>query len=113
MMLDPGVHMADQIGFEMSLGLSEEEKRDLEKMIGEFQKERVRSEQPFQEQASIQEQIDAINKRLAYLTSMFLTMDKRMAPLYETIRLTFQKSEILNQRINALIESLRSGEPLR
>ena len=105
--------MSDQIGFDISIGLSEEEKRDLEKMIGEFQKERVRTNHPKHNQTSIQDQINAINKRLAYLTSMFLTMDKRMAPLYETIRLTFQKSEILNQRINALIESLRSGEPLR
>lgn len=101
--------MDDNADFDISMGLSEEEKRDLEEMIGEFQKERVRSASSDHQIPSVQEQIDAINKRLAYLTSMLLTMDKRMAPLYETIRLTFQKSEILNQRINTLIESLRSG----
>ena len=105
--------MADQLDFEISMGLSEEEKRDLEQMIGDFQKESATAPYPEQNLASIQDQIDAINKRLAYLTSMFLTLDKRMAPMYEIMRLTFQKSEILNQRINALIESLRSGEPLR
>jgi hypothetical protein len=98
--------------FEINMGLSEEEKHDLEKMIGDFQKERTIVTSSRQESASLQDQIDAINKRLAYLTSMFLTLDKRMAPLNEIIRLTFQKSEILNQRINTLIESLRSGEPL-
>ena len=43
---------------------------------------------------------------------MFLNLDRRIKPLYETIRLTYQKSEILNQRINALIDSIRMGEPL-
>ena len=38
---------------------------------------------------------------------------KRMKPLYEIIRLTYQKSEILNERINTIIESLGSGETLR
>lgn len=104
--------MSEQTGFEISLGLSEEEKHDLEKMIGDFQKERVKTDNAYNN-TSVQEQIDAINKRLAYLTSMFLTLDKRMAPLYETIRLTVQKSEILNQRINTLIESFRSGETIK
>ena len=60
----------------------------------------------------IQKQIDTINKRLAYLTNMFLTLDRRIQPLYEITRLNYQKSEILNQRINILIESMRTGESL-
>ena len=91
------------------MGLSEQERRDLEKMIGEFQQSRSH-EQP--DMVSIQNQIEAINKRMAYLTNMFLTIDRRMKPLYEIIRLTFEKSEILNERINAIIESLQTGEPL-
>lgn len=102
--------MGDNADFSISMRLSEEEKRDLEEMIGEFQKERVRSVSADQEPPSVQEQIDAINKRLTYLTSMMLTMDKLLAPLYETIRLTIQKSELLNKRIDKLIKSLRSGE---
>lgn len=103
--------MDDSIDLDIGMGLSEEEKRDLGKLIGEFQRERARSAAIEQDTTCIQEQIDAINKRMAYLTSMLITMDKRMTPLYETIRLTFQKSEILNRRINALIESLHSGAP--
>ena len=97
--------------FEFNIGLSEEEKRDLEKMIGDFQSEREANTSPA-DMATIQQQIDAINKRLAYLTTMFLTIDRRMKPLYETVRLTFHKSELINQRIDAIIDSLRSGEPL-
>ena len=60
----------------------------------------------------VQQQIDVINERLENLTNLFLTLDRRIKPLYETIRLTYEKSEVLNQRINALIDSIRMGEPL-
>ena len=95
--------------FALNMGLSEEERRDLERMIGEF-----RQASPYVEpdMASVQKQIDAINKRMAYLTNMFLIIDRRMKPLYEIMRLTFEKSEILNERIDTILEALRKGEPL-
>lgn len=101
--------MANQTSFEFSLGLSEEEKRDLETMIADFQKDCDH----LPDADAIQEQLDTLNKRLADLTRMFLTLDKRMKPLYEIIRLTYQKSEILNERINTIIKSIGSGETLR
>ncbi len=100
-----------QANFDFSIGLSEEEKRDLEKMIGDFQKERTCFKTPGDFEA-IQKQIDLINKRLAFLTSMFLAIDRRMKPLYQTICLTYEKSELLNQRINTVIDTIRSGESL-
>ena len=103
--------MAESSPFELNIGLSEEEKNDLEEMIGQFQKERTRI-QPAADFETIQKQIDTINQRLANLSNMFLNLDRRIKPLYETIRLTYQKSEVLNQRINALIDSIRMGEPL-
>jgi len=95
--------------FALNMGLSEEERRDLERMIGEFRQARPYVEP---DMASVQKQIDAINKRMAYLTNMFLIIDRRMKPLYEIMRLTFEKSEILNERINTILEALRKGEPL-
>lgn len=103
--------MPSQPNFEFDIGLSDEEKNDLERMIGDFQKARSRTE-PSHDLTAIQKQIDTLNQRLAYLTHMFLTLDRRIQPLYETIRLTYRKSEILNQRINTLIDSIRTGEPL-
>ena len=93
------------------MGLSEQEKRDLEHLISEFQIERSQHMPP-DGIAEVQKQIDTINKRLAYLTNMFLTLDRRIKPLYEITRLNYQKSEILNQRISILIESIRTGESL-
>ncbi len=102
--------MPGQPNFEFNLGLSAEEKNDLEQMIVEFQEERLLTERP-NDLAALQQQIDTINQRLAYVTNMFLALDRRIQPLYETIRLTYQKSELLNQRINTLIESIRMGDP--
>jgi hypothetical protein len=62
--------------------------------------------------AAVQKQIEAINNRMEYLSNMFLTIDRRLKPLYEIIRMTFEKSELLNERINALIKSIRTGDPL-
>lgn len=104
--------MVTQAQFEFNIGLSEEEKSDLEIMICEFQKNRDVLN-PAPDLVSLQKQIEKMNMRMAYLTSMFLTLDRRMKPLYEIIRLTYEKSELLNQRINVIIESLRSGEPLK
>lgn len=103
--------MTSESALNLSMGLSEQEKQDLQQLITEFQNERSQS-QPEDSITEIQKQIDTINKRLAYLTNMFLTLDRRMQPLYEITRLNYQKSEILNERINILIESIRTGESL-
>lgn len=103
--------MTSQNNMDFHIGLSDQEKDDLEQLIGEFQNGRAQLT-PANTMVEIQKQIDTINSRLAYLTNMFLTMDRRMKPLYETIRLNYQKSEILNQRISILIESIRTGESL-
>jgi hypothetical protein len=96
----------------INIGLSEKEKRDLETMIDEFQKERTAPD-PVMDIETVQKQIEAINNRMEYLSNMLLTIDRRMKPLYEIVRLTFEKSELLNQRINGLIESIGTGDPLK
>jgi len=103
--------MPDQLNFEFNVGLSEEEKRDLEEMIEDFQKSRT-SEEPGDDIAALKQRLDTVNDRLANVTQMILTFDQRIKPLNEILRLTFEKSEILNQRINTLIDSIRTGEPL-
>lgn len=102
--------MTDTNMLDIDIGLSEAEKSDLEEMIGQFQKEREKGE-PQLTVENLQHQIDVINERMANLSNLFLNLDRRIKPLYETIRLTYQKSEVLNQRINTLIDSIRMGEP--
>lgn len=95
---------------ETHVGLSEEERLDLQKLIGEFQQAGSISGMGEKDQKS--EEIEALNKRLAHLTQVILTIDRRMKPIYEIIRLSLEKNEILNQRINAIIDAIRSGESL-
>ena len=92
-------------------GLSEAEKDDLEKMIAEFR--RQRRQDPFADAGDPpQAQLDSITRRLADLTEMFLNIDHRMAHLVGVIRLSHQKSEILSQRLDAVIAALKKGHML-
>lgn len=89
-------------------GLSKAEKQDLEKMIGEFRRPRpvdARGES----REPIQTQLDSITRRLADLTEMVLTIDRQIVPLMEIIRLSHQKSELLAQRLEAVIAALKKG----
>jgi hypothetical protein len=103
--------MTDRFNHDLNVGLSEEEKHDLEQMISDFQKERAANESSHDIDA-LHHQMETISERLASLTRMFLTIDRQIKPLFESVRLTYRKSEILNQRINTLINSIRTGEPL-
>jgi len=103
--------MPKQEGDAFPIGLSEAEKDDLEKMIAEFH--RHRPEDTLGEAGEpIQDQVDRLTRRVADLTQMVLTIDRQMAPLVEVIRLSHQKSELLNQRLDAVIVALKKGRML-
>jgi hypothetical protein len=88
--------------------LSEAEKQDLEKMIGEFRQKR-----PAEGQSATsgphQAQLDSVTRRLADLTEMVLSIDRQLAPLAEIIRLSHKKSELLSQRLDTVIAALKKG----
>ena len=94
-----------------AIGLSEAEKNDLEKLIGEFR--RQGNPDPITEdRESFQDQLDHINRKLAELTEMFLRIDRRLEPLVEAVRLSHQKSDLLNRRLDAVIDALKKGRLL-
>jgi len=92
-------------------GLSEAEKNDLDKMIGEFRRDRS-PDAPGDAREPIQVQVDRLTRRLADLSEWILTTDRRMAALVEVIRLSHQKSELVNQRLDAVISALKKGRML-
>ena len=92
-------------------GLSKAEKDDLEKMIGEFHRHRPEDASEAAREP-LQNQTDQLTQRLADLTEMVLTIDRQMAALAENIRLSHQRSELLNQRLDAVIASLKKGRIL-
>ena len=100
-----GDTMDNQIQTELNVGLSEEEKEDLEKLIKEF-----KSEQPVSISditlEDVQGQIRSMGERLAQLSEMLLQSDTRLKSLYTILRLSYQKSEDMNERIDAIIKSI-------
>ena len=95
----------------LDVGLSEAEKDDLTKLIGEFHRNRP-EETLGESREPIQAQMDKITRRLADLGEMVLTIDRHMATLDEVMRLSHQKSELLNQRLDAVIAALKKGRML-
>jgi hypothetical protein len=92
-------------------GLSEAEKDDLEKMIGEFHRDRSKNA-PGEAGVPTQAQMASLTRRLADLADSVLTIDRQMAALVEVIGLSHQKSELLNQRLDAVIAALKKGRML-
>jgi hypothetical protein len=94
-----------QEGFD--LGLSDEEKADLENMISDFSADR--SDQPASATGvDLQDKVDELHKKISQMGEIVLKINKRMDAFYEIIQLIHQKSEIMNKRIDVLIESTPS-----
>ncbi len=94
-----------QEGFD--LGLSDEEKADLESMISDFSADR--STQPaLTPETDLQGKVDELHKIFSQMGEIVLKINKRMDAFYEIIQLIHQKSEIMNKRIDMLIESTPS-----
>ena len=105
--------MSHQEGDTFTVGLSEAEKNDLEKMIGEFRRDRLKyADTSGETREPIQAQVDRLSRRLADLSEWVLTTDRQMAALVEVMRLSYQKSEMLNQRLDAVIAALKKGRIL-
>lgn len=101
--------MSQQKIDEFTVGLTEAEKNDLEKMIGEFrQKSPMDAISATKE--STQAQLDSITRRLAELTEKVLRIDRQMTPLVELHRLSHQKSELLSQRLDDVIAALKKDD---
>ena len=91
-----------QDGFD--LGLSDEEKADLESMISDFSADR--SDQPASaSDIGLQDNVNELHKKFSQMGEIVLKINKRMDAFYEIVQLIHQKSEIMNKRINMLIDS--------
>jgi len=100
--------MAEDILDELNVGLSEEEKADLESMIQAFKEERAAAVSD-PSLAEVQEKLDAMSDRMIQMGETILKFDRRMSAFHEIIRLFFKKSEIMNERIGYVIESMRNS----
>jgi len=98
--------MTEDILEEINLGLSEAEKMDLEEMISEF-KDQQSPSLPSGDLKGLEEQIGSLGEKLSRYAAILLKNDNKIKLLLEILRLSDQKSSIMNQRIDALMELLK------
>ena len=91
---------------EIVIGLSDEEKDDLEEMIKTFRE--YQTEGPsISSIEDVQKQIGSISENFARLGDMLLKFDEKMKSFYEIIHLYFRKDEILNRRIDDIVKIMK------
>jgi len=104
--LTAGDNMSEGKQTEIVIGLSDEEKNDLEKMIKTFREDQSAGSS-ISSIEDVQKQIGSISENLAQLGGMLLKFDEKMKSFYEIIHLYFKKDEILNQRIDDIVKIMK------
>jgi len=104
--LTAGDNMSEGTQTEIVIGLSDEEKNDLEKMIKTFRKDQSTGSS-ISSIEDVQKQIGSISENLAQLGDMLLKFDEKMKSFYEIIHLYFKKDEILNRRIDDIVKIMK------
>ena len=89
------------------LGLSDEEKADLENMISDFSAE-LSTRPASAPDSDLQDKVDELHRKFSQMGEIILKINKRMDAFYEIIQLIHRKSEIMNKRMDVLIESTPS-----
>ncbi len=98
--------MSEGTQTEIVIGLSDEEKNDLEKMIKTFREDQSAGSS-ISSIEDVQKQIGSISENLVQLGDMLLKFDEKMKSFYEIIHLCFKKDEILNQRIDDIVKIMK------
>lgn len=98
--------MLENLLEDLTIGLSDAEKTDLEEMISAF-KNKQSAVLPFQDSKSLEDQLLSLREKLSQYADVLLKNDQKLKLLYEILRLSDQKTRIINQRIDAVMELLR------
>jgi len=104
-------NMTDKVLEEITVGLSDAEKDDLEEMIKAFRKKQSAAPETLAPE-DIQKQILTTSENLAQYGDILLKFDTKLKLLYGILRLSDQKNKIMNQRIDAVIELLKGQKVL-
>jgi len=100
--------MVDKPRTGLDVGLSEEEKEDLDKLIKGLKQDQTHA-QAGATPEDIQKQIKSMMENLTQLVEMLLKFDTKIKSLYEIVRLSYEKSEMMNKRIDAIVRSMKGG----
>ncbi len=94
--------MTNKNSKEIDFSLSDEEKDDLDQMIKDFNRERS----ALLESPDDENQLKVMKDRFEQLGDVILKINDRVDSLYDIMRLMHQKSEILNNRIDEIRDTL-------
>lgn len=98
--------MTENLQEDIIVGLSDDEKNDLEKMISAFrEKQSVQPDGTASE--DVQEQLLSMSENLANYGDILLKFDAKIKLLHGILRLSDKKNRILGHRIDAVIELLK------
>jgi hypothetical protein len=103
--------MTEKVLEEITVGLSDAEKDDLEEMIKAFRKKQSAAPETLASE-DVQRQILSISENLAQYGDILLKFDTKLKLLYGILRLSDQKNRILDQRLSAVIELLKGQKIL-
>ena len=94
--------MSEDTQTDIVIGLSEDERSDLEKMIKKFRGDQASASDSSIE--NVQKQVESVIENLVHLGAMFLKFDEKMKSFYKILHLFFKKNEILNRRIDDIVK---------
>ena len=104
--MNAGDNMTEKALEEITVGLSDAEKNDLEEMIKAFRKKQSATPETLASE-DVQKEILSTSENLAQYGDIMLKFDTKLKLLYGILRLSEQKNRIMNQRIDAVLELLK------
>lgn len=103
--------MNDKVLEEITVGLSEAEKNDLENMIKAFRTQQA-SAPAASTSGEVHKQFVSMSENLAKFGDILLKFDTKIKLLHKILSLSDKKNHIINQRIDAIIEMLKEQKIL-
>ncbi|MBW2406320.1 MAG: hypothetical protein JRF17_03040, partial [Deltaproteobacteria bacterium] len=91
---------------DITIGLSDAEKNDLEEMIKAFRKKQSNEPETMASE-NAQKQILSMSENFSQYGDILLKFDTKLKLLYGILRLSDQKNQMMSQRIDAIIELLK------
>ncbi|HEX7534734.1 MAG TPA: hypothetical protein VF343_05710 [Syntrophales bacterium] len=102
--------MEDEHQIDFNIGLAEEERKDLENLMGMFKDEPFSRSLNAATREDMQKQITFLKEKMTRMSVVLLDLDKKMRSLYEVVRLFYRKTELMNERINDIIKVVKKDK---
>ena len=97
--------MIDDVHTELSIGLSAEERTELEQLITVLRTDKQADTAEIFAPAS-EDDLKTLQEQVSRGSEIILNFDARLKSLYDTVCLLYEKSNKMNERINSISEAI-------